>query len=464
MFKTFRFKIVLWYSVIVLTTLLLFRLASIAVIGHSLESELDTSLNVEAGWILSVLDSARAQLIPPERTWSDITYRSRVNPRKEFIDIYDANGDSLYRSINLTGHSLRLLSVYTPGDPVTLQIPDGQAIRVLESRDARHDIFVAYPTAEIAAAQEEVLESFFLLVPAALLLVAGGGFFLLSRLMRPIRDLNLYAERLLALPLDQEAPPMPVRSQDEVGKLVEAVNTIVQRMRQSIRQSLSFSSLASHELRTPLAVLRTQLENVLSSKASREALSSTATSVYDEILRLHHVVDDLLTVSTMQAGTIKLRREQIALRTYLEEFRTEAQLLAAKQDVTVELAPGEEVSIQADRDRIRQMLFNLFDNALKHTPPGGRIRLSSEAGDGEVVLRFSDTGCGIQPSDLVRIFDFFYKGSIQGEKGGGAGLGLALVRWIVEMHNGIISVESEVGKGTTFIVRLPVAEPASSLY
>jgi signal transduction histidine kinase len=246
-----------------------------------------------------------------------------------------------------------------------------------------------------------------------------------------------------------------VSAKDEIGELIDRINEVIEKMRNSMRQVLSFSSLASHELRTPLTIMRNQVEEALHSGMPVEEQRRSLASIYDEILRMKRIVDDLLSLSTMQAGTFKIKLERAALQSMLKEFYEEASLLARDKNIAVVLEPGPPVFIQADVIRLRQVLFNLLDNALKHTIENGCIRLRHEVKDRQAVLYFSDTGSGIPPQILSRIFDPFYRRTLDGFSSHGAGLGLALVKLIVEAHHGSITVQSEMGKGTTFMMTLP---------
>jgi signal transduction histidine kinase len=280
--------------------------------------------------------------------------------------------------------------------------------------------------------------------------------------MQPLQELNRYADSLMRQPLDHDLPQIAVQTKDEFGHLIAKINEVSAKMRSSLRQVLSFSSLASHELRTPLSIIRNQLENALHPKISEEVLRKTVTSVYDEILRLHRIVDDLLSLSTMQAGTFKLERRRIGFHAVLEEFYEEAAILAKESNIAVVLERGPEAFINADVVRIRQMFFNLLDNAIKHTPENGCIRLHYASKEDEVIFRFTDTGTGIPPHQLSKIFDAFYRATTDGSGSHGAGLGLALVKWIVDAHGGAITVQSELDKGTTFIIKFPVDKKAAA--
>lgn len=456
MLSSFRLKIVFWHSLLVLITLLLFRIVSVEVIRSSLYEDFDNSLRAEAEWVHGVLAAYKTRNIPDEDIKADIDARSSLSPRKEFIEIYGANGAEYFRSPQLESDQLRGLVQNHFAEPVTVKEFRGRPLRLFGVKDEFYEIYVGYPLTDIEAAIHEILSSSLLLIPVTLLFVVISGLFLVVRFVKPIKDLNRYAEKLLHQPLDRELPKIAVSSKDEIGELVERINEVIEKMRHSMRQVLSFSSLASHELRTPLTIMRNQVEEALHSEMPAEEQRRSLASIYDEILRMKRIVDDLLSLSTMQAGTFKIKLERTALQNVFKEFYEEASLLSRDKSIAVLLEPGPPVFIQADVMRFRQVLFNLLDNAIKHTSENGCIRLGHEVRGHQAVLHFSDTGSGISPQILSRIFDPFYRSTMDGFSSHGAGLGLALVKLIVEAHHGSITVQSEIGKGTTFMITLPV--------
>lgn len=457
MITTFRLKIVLWYSAIVLVTLLVFRLVSVQVIRLSLDDDLDESLKAETVWLRNLLDAYKSRNIPDADIREDIEARSSLSPRKEFIEIYEASGNEYFRSPNLENDRLQNLGKRNYSIPVTIENFRGQSLRLFTTKDDSYEIYIAYPLTDVNAAIEQIIASFLFLIPIALLLSLIGGLFLLSRFMQPIKELNRYANKLMHAPLDHNLPKISVNTQDELGNLIRKINEVVEKMRGSMRQVLSFSSLASHELRTPLAIMRNQLEDTLHPKMPIAEVRKTVASLYDEVLRMNHIVDDLLNLATMQAGTFKMDRKRLEFHTLLAEFYEEARMLAKEKRVAVEYKRGPEVFIQADFVRLRQVLFNLLDNAIKHTPERGAIKIDYQVSGNEIIFHFADNGSGITPGRLSKITTLF-AGSAEHYSLPGAGLGLALVRWIIAEHGGSINVESKVGRGTAFVIFLPVTE------
>lgn len=219
-----------------------------------------------------------------------------------------------------------------------------------------------------------------------------------------------------------------------------------------------FVADASHELRTPLTVIKTNAELLLRypEHTIREE-SILITNVVRETGRMSRLVATLLTLARADAGQPELTREEVALDRLVQAAAEQFAPLAGQKGVALETAAADAGSLSADRERLQQLLVILLDNAVKYTPAGGRITIACRRQAGQAVLTVADTGCGIPPADVPRIFDRFFRGDRTRSRGeGGAGLGLAIARWIVESHGGKIRAESAVGAGTTIIVTLPV--------
>ncbi len=238
--------------------------------------------------------------------------------------------------------------------------------------------------------------------------------------------------------------------------LARDIVEVAANVRSSIQRTLSFASLASHELRTPLTVLRNELEGVLDIDASPKQLRETVISTYDEILRLNKIVEQMLALARMQAGTYKVEFRPVDIRDVFQKIYDDAVVLTRQKNLSVVLTKSPKIMIRADETQLRHVFFNLLDNAMKFTPTGGRIRMGYEKIDKTIVIEFSNTGRGIPKSRLNSIFEPFHGGKPEKSPSSGTGLGLALSKMIINAHRGTITVESKASKWTTFKIQLPI--------
>ncbi len=338
--------------------------------------------------------------------------------------------------------------------PITITLKDG----TYRAYGQVFDGYSVYIAAPIPAYWNLIKENYLnpsILLPLLTILLAVIGIWNVFRLHQPIQRLDQYLHVLIQQPIGNEFLKPPPSPKGDVYKLTQTVSRIVERLHASRNQALQFSSFATHELRTPLSIIRNQLESALVSHSRTKELRSIVASAYDEILRLNRTVEDLLSLGTMQAGTLTLNLETISIFQFLSNFYDEALFLTRPKNITVVLKKGPEVYLKADIIRLRQVFFNLLDNSIKNTPSGRRIRLSYQVIDNKVVITFADTGIGIAQDKLKKIFEPFFTHAQKGGSHRGSGLGLALVKWIIELHEGSITVTSELNKGTEFHIYLP---------
>ncbi len=303
-------------------------------------------------------------------------------------------------------------------------------------------------------------------VPLALLVASLGGYFLARKSLAPVVLMSAAAARIGATNLHERLPVANER--DELGKLASVFNNLLARLHESFEQQRRFMADASHELRTPLSIVRGESEVALS-KNSRtlEDLRESLAIVHDEGRRLTSIVEDLFTLARADAGQFTLAKRDL----YLDELACEAahsvRSLAAKREVSINCDGRVELPFHGDESLLRRMMTNLLDNALKHTPIGGSVKVTAARQDGAYVLSVSDTGCGIPVDAQPHIFERFYRadkartraaisnGDGGEADGGGAGLGLSIALWIAEAHDGQLTLERSDAAGSNFVVKLP---------
>jgi heavy metal sensor kinase len=359
--------------------------------------------------------------------------------------IVSAQGRRLEGTIRLNPDGQRLRYIVRPLGP---EVAQGGAVLV----------GVRPETAELGL--EQTFSTFLLILPFGVLAAYAIGSLVARRALGPVDQItNEVREITDGTSLHRRLPTSMVK--DELGRLADTLNQMIGRLERSFTALRRFTADASHELKTPLTVLKAGVERALTTaKMPPESLAALEEAM-DEINRMTELVDALLTLARADEGLVRLHQEPVDLRALILETEETGELLAEPAGIVVSAdAPVDPVIVPGDGSRIRQLVMNLLTNAVKYTPAGGRVRLWLERDDGRVRFGVSDTGIGIAPGDLPHIFDRFWRADSARTRTAerpGAGLGLAICKWIAEAHGGTIEVQSRPGRGTTFSVTLPAS-------
>ena len=291
-----------------------------------------------------------------------------------------------------------------------------------------------------------------------LLLSGIGSWLLVGRALGPIDRIVSEAERLTA---DRLGPVLLSRrapSDDEIGHLVAALNGMLARLSDAFTGQRQFTADASHELRTPLTILRGEFELALSRKRAAPEYRRTLESGLEEVQRMTRIVESLGFLARGDAGPAR-PHAPVSFGALASEVVAAMQRRAEEKDLRLiletNLDTNRDAVVRGDGDALRRMVQNLVENALAYTPPGGEICVSTTSAGGKCRLCVADTGVGIAPEDLPHVFDRFFRGDKSRANTGGSGLGLSIVQSIVQAHGGRIEAESELGRGSRFVVTLP---------
>lgn len=309
---------------------------------------------------------------------------------------------------------------------------------------------------EVEQELNRVRVTFWLTLPVALFLVGLGGWVVAGRALRPLKTIADTAERFTARGLEQRIPD--AGDSLEVGRVIQVLNRMMDRLETSFRQATRFSADASHELKTPLTVMQGELESALKSAAPGSAEQQLFSNLLDETQRLKTITRSLLLLAQADAGQLKLALEPVDLSAELEAMIEDARVLAtdARLQFGVELPP--QLRVEADRALLHTALFNLITNAIKYNETDGRVSLKLEAGNGQISFTIGNTGPGIPSKEQTRIFDRFYRVShASGPQIDGIGLGLSLAREIVRAHGGELSLKEGRSGWTYFVLWLPTS-------
>ena len=304
---------------------------------------------------------------------------------------------------------------------------------------------------DLAADLKRVL---FISVPLTLILAGVLGYLLVKRTLKPIAEITRTAQEIQSQDLSRR---IEIKNDDELGKLAATLNRAFENLQKSLERQRQFTNDASHELQTPLAIVKGEATLALTRERSKEEYQKALESISQEISHIFSIVNKLLTLARADSGTEQVNPDKVNLKTFLEDIAADIQILAERKRLGFQVDLPENLIIQGDEVKLRELFLNLLDNAIKYTPSGGKISLSLVRKNDVAKIIVEDTGIGIPGEHLPHIFDRFYRvNRIHTNSDEGSGLGLAICQHIVELHGGKIVAESEVGKGSSFTVILPL--------
>jgi signal transduction histidine kinase len=429
-----------------------------------LAHEIPTQLNHQ------LLETARPLLadIVTEPNAQDV---NRLDIAGEFFEVLDSTGTVLQHSknlttpIDLTGISLAVshptFGIATIGSVQSVRV----ALIPFQPGNQPRVLVVAIPT----LGTNRVFDSFgrvaLLLFPLSLLLTAGISAFYVGRSLAPITALTQHAALMAKRVTNRQGfwTPLPVLSpHDELGRLAETFNQLLQGVDSAVRQLRQFVTDASHELRTPLAVLHGETELLLSKPRSAEEYRKTLHVFDDEFKKLTRIVEGLFTLSMADAGQLHLMCEPLYINEVLEEACALVSSRARTKNIGIVRELNAEMAHSGDEAFLHQLFLIFLDNAIKYSPDNTQVRVALEQRDGTIRASFTDQGIGISTEHLPFIFERFYRATPSSGEAHSGGLGLAIAHAIARAQGGFIECRSALGVGSTFTVVLPVAPPGES--
>jgi two-component system OmpR family sensor kinase len=473
MLDSVRTRLTLWYVSVLALVLVAFSLGVYFLLARSLYERLDGGLRATLDAMVVSMEREIAEPESPQQA-AVSTVEELFYPRLA-LAVFDTEGHLMAERPSQDGYRAQLLApALIPGQAVYLYTEpevrneDGirvgvQRVRVAPSGPAY--IIAVGQSLETVTEQLELLRHIFAIaVPAVLVLAGIGGWFLARKSLAPVVAMSDRARQLGAENLDERLPVSNPR--DELGRLACAFNELLARLEAAFALQRQFMADASHELRTPLGVIQTAAGVTLERERRGEGEYREALKLINEqARRLTRVVEDMFMLARADAGRHPLHRSQFYLDELLGETARAAAVLAVRKGVEIEMTGLPETLYEGDEDLLRRMVLNLLDNAIKHTPAGGEVRLSLRLEEAKYLITVTDTGGGIPPEAQPNIFERFYRADkararAQAGNGSGAGLGLAISRWIAEAHEGDLDLERSDETGSTFVASLPARNKA----
>ncbi|HLU10282.1 MAG TPA: HAMP domain-containing sensor histidine kinase [Oceanobacillus sp.] len=479
---TIRNQLILWYSGLLALILIVFGVGMFAIARWTLVNSVDDALWGTVQQIVQNMTATR---------YGEFGGPVSIRISVPEIDVFRASGVHVQvwqagsRGFTLLRTSSNLGGYAQPIDPVSLE---REGRRVFENNDEvgglssdvningtqwrvltrplnlwgiRVIMQAAMPLDTVNQASRGLLAILAFSLVFALLGSMAVGFSLSNRALKPIDAITQAASRIAST--DDLSTRLPWSGpMDELGRMISVFNLMMARLEHLFNVQKRFVADVSHELRTPLTAIRGHLDLIKRYGMDEESLQAAES----EVARMSRLVSDLLLLAKADYGGLTLNLEPLDLDTVVSETYREARVLIRDRDLKMRIEEFEPVRINGDADRLKQLLLNLISNAIKFTPDGGEIVLNLRKNLRTAELEVQDTGIGIAKEDLQRVFDRFYQtdsSRARDVRGDGSGLGLSIAKWIAEAHQGQITVESEVGVGTTFRVTIPHLEDQTTV-
>jgi len=299
------------------------------------------------------------------------------------------------------------------------------------------------------------LESRILLILGIVIIpfLIAVGTFLSQRALHPLREMIATVESIQSGKMSSRVPASGTG--DELDELAQLFNAMLEQIEKLIKGMQDSLDIVAHDLRTPITRLRATAESALQSASSTETYREALADCMEETEQILSILETLMDISEAQTGAMKLRPEKVSVLKLLEDSIDLYSHVAEDRGLTIESSCADDFFVNVDWRRMRQALVNLVDNAMKYTQRGGRISLEAHQKNGEAIISITDTGSGIAPEELTRIWERLYR-SDNAQSIKGIGLGLSLVRAIIQSHGGEVKVVSEINKGSTFTIHLPL--------
>ena len=466
--RSIRFRLVFWYAGLLAAVFLLLGGLMYAGLKFYLQQSLGQA---QAGRARQIGDTLLAHIgkTGDAHVVSEINNWFAPETNDRFIRLTGEDGSVLYLSKSPKDLSFDANAVPPAkgrdGESFRRKetLPDGRALLIAavpcQSDDGRKFLVEVGASLEpIEAILRRLVLMLALAFAAMVVVAAGGGYLLVRKALAPVDKIARSAEQITLHNLTERLPI--ARTGDELERLSLSLNHMIARLEDAFQHNRRFIADASHELRTPLTIMRGELESIVEETQLAPEVQRTAASVLEEVERLARIVEGLFSVSRLDAGEAQKEWVQFDLAKLAAGTAEQMCLLAEDKGISVSCNAGQEVPVEGDRARMKQVVVNLLDNAIKYTPSGGAVRLSVISSGGKAVLEVEDNGMGIPAEARPHIFERFFRvDKARSREMGGAGLGLSIVKSICTAHGGRVDYQSTEGSGSRFKVELPLASP-----
>ena len=465
--RSIQIRMTFWATLLVVLTSVGFMLQTYYSLQHSLYGEVRTRMTQR-------IKDVQGQILPHVASMTATDLSQKIDDdfltkdTSSFIRIRQQGGPTLFLTRPPLDHS------YDPQAIPFLTYSDQMTEYYLDTHPKHHMLLIGlsaslngtsyivemgHPTDHIDGVLHDLTLSLILGMPFILIVAIAGGLFWTRKALHPVEAMRLTAEQISSGNLRQR---LPVSSTgDAIENLARTLNQMLGRLDRAYQQAVRFSADASHELRTPITILRGEMEALVRNEKMSDVSRDRIGSILEEVERLSSIVESLISLARLDAGENK-EHKAVDLARLVRTTVEQMQLLAEEKNILVTVEASQPYFITGEIESLKQVIINLFDNAVKYTMNGGSIIVSTYATDKNTILKFKDNGMGIASGDIPHIFERFYRtDNARSQAIQGAGLGLSIVQSICQAHGGTIEVDSQQGGGTVFTIAFPRATHAA---
>lgn len=450
-----RYRLTVWYSLSLAAVLALLAVASYFAMRASMYRAVDVDLRFRVAGVEEFLESLQSSKLSELR--DEITHKSTLGV---LFRIFDDNGKLIYQSDPLGSHHIGTVPPSPPGATIVYRdLSQGWPVRLAAQRVFFRGqpliIEVAQPLHFHYASLREFATSLLISVPLVVVVAAFVGYWLSGRALAPVNQIVEDARAIDSNRLSQRVS-VPA-AHDELRRLSETLNSMLERLEVSVTRIKQFTADASHELRAPLTLIQAAAEYTLRRERSRDELVEAMQKILRESKRTSQLIDNLLLLARADSDDEVIKSSLVRVDYAVREAVDRASQFATSKHIQIATHIDEDaVYVNGEASLLQRLFFVLIENGIKYTPDNGTVSVRLQSSSDDVVIEVADTGIGIAPEDLSHVFDRFWRADkVRSREMGGTGLGLSIAKWIVEKSGGTIHVESAVGHGSKFQVRLP---------
>lgn len=470
---SFKIKISIWYALLFTIIIASTLFVSYKIISYQLTNEIIVNLKSKTNFVSQTLVNEKRERQEHSERESEEHHNEKIKKEVKNIFRLDNNKIRMYTDATDGNYILYIYSknklIYLTEKYKNLALDisknnfstnqtneielNGRSFVFSVINHSSYSIYIGYELSTLKNLQEKLLNIFLIIFPISVLLSIICGFFVTQGTMNIINRINETAKEITSNKLNKRIK-VP-KGKDEISKLIITLNSMIAGLEKSFTQAKQFSQDAAHEIRTPLTIIRGEIEEIIENESGNKNTIKTLENVLEEVQFLSSISERLLLIHNMDTNKIKYYFEKIQLSELLQEIYQDILVLSMKKNITVQMEISDNITINGNKELLLRLLWNITDNAIKYNKPNGTVAIKLYQSDSQVIIEVKDSGIGIPETDIPKIFDRFYRVDKSRSRGlGGSGLGLSICRWIAELHNGEISVESKEQIGSVFSIKI----------